>query len=87
MVAATALASDHPFWRLRGFPTGTEEEEEEERPASLDQRRSRAASAEVSMPKREQTSGATQLRRELRRFSKKVRKTVLSFVFPSRPGA
>ena len=66
MVAARARASDHPFWLFSFSRTGrsdgeaAEAGEDEEAPASL-ARRSQAASAVASMPKRAQTSGATQL--------------------------
>ena len=68
MVAARTRASDHPLWLSLSFSRAKaeeeareEEEEEEAPPASSLARRSQAASAEGSMPKRAQTSGATQL--------------------------
>ena len=65
MVAARARASDQPFWLLSFSLVGSDadaadDDEEVEAPASL-ARRSQAASAVGSMPKRAQTSGATHL--------------------------
>lgn len=80
MVAASARASDHPLWLLSVSLAGSDDDDEnvdEDVPASLE-RRSQAASAVGSMPKRAQTSGATQLLEEFRVW---IRFLFVSFEF------